>query len=302
MDIRLHFPKASIKITPEYKQKKDINVEQDENTKNLKINTGKENNKKVISSLDVLSFYENKELRQSEKFSDVRAEMDKNVPDRTSTIEEKENAISYIDRMLSCDDITPDMKNYWSNKKDIIQMEIESIKNEQQTGKDSNYQKAVEEYNNFVKQHWCDNYPQERNQKLEFLDSEEYGLTFYNTCISYLNRILACKDIPEEERTSFKQEINHWNAEKQSRLGEINWYQQNHNIKTESFEDVFEEFDKVVPDRTSTTEEKRLAISYIKRMLLCDDIPSNLKDYWSNKKEIIQMEIESIKNEEKSSE
>ena len=241
-------------------------------------------------------------ITTSEKFADVRAEMDKNVPDRTSTIEEKEKAISYIDRMLKCDDITPEMKNYWSNKKDVIQMEIQTIKNEQQAGKDSNYQDVVEEYNNFIQQHWCDNYPQERNEKLEFLDSEEYGLTFYNTCVSYLNRILACNDLPQEARNHFEQEISHWNAEKQSRLGEINWYKQNHNIKTESFKNVFEEMSKNVPDRTTTIEEKRLAISYIKRMLCCDDIPSDLKEYWSNKRDIIQMEIESIKNQEKSKE
>lgn len=57
------------------------------------------------------------ENKNSEKFMDVKAELDKNVPDRTSTIEEKELAISYIDRMLACDDISDDLKTYWQNKK-----------------------------------------------------------------------------------------------------------------------------------------------------------------------------------------
>ena len=244
--------------------------------------------------LDTVSFSTNK----SEKFADVRAELDQNVPDRTTTIEEKEKAISYIDRMLNCDDITPEMKDYWANKKDIIQMEIQMIKNEQQAGKDSNYQNIVEEYNNFIQQHWCDNYPHERNEELEFLDSEEYGLTFYSTCISYLNRILACNNLPEEARIKYEQEINHWNAEKQSRLGEINWYNQNHGIKTESFQDVFEEFDKAIPDRTTTVEEKKLAAAYIKRMILCDDISPELKNYWQNKKAIIEMEMKTMENEQ----
>ena len=43
--------------------------------------------------LDTVSFSTNK----SEKFADVRAELDQNIPDRTTTIEEKEKAISYID-------------------------------------------------------------------------------------------------------------------------------------------------------------------------------------------------------------
>ena len=247
---------------------------------------------------DTVDFKNTKTITKGEKFEDVFAEFNKNVPDQTSTTEDKEKAISYIKRMLECEDITPELKNYWENKKDVIQMEIQMIKNEQQAGKDSNYQYVIEEYNNFVQQHWCDNYPEERNKNLEFLDSEEYGLTFYDTCISYLNRILACEDLPENARTHFEQGINHWNAEKQSRLGEINWYKQNHDIKTESFEDIFAEFDKNVPDSTSTIEEKKLACSYIKRMILCDDITPELKDYWINKQNVIEMEIQNIKNEQ----
>ena len=53
---------------------------------------------------------------------DVKAELDKNVPDRTSTIEEKELAISYIDRMLACDDISDDLKTYWQQKTEFKQM------------------------------------------------------------------------------------------------------------------------------------------------------------------------------------
>lgn len=242
---------------------------------------------------DTVTFSTNK----SEKFADIRAEMDKNVPDCTSTIAEKELAITYIDRMLKCEDITQELKNYWANKKDIIQMEIQMIKNSQQAGKDSNFQDVINEYNNFVQKHWCDNYPQERNEQLEFLDKEEYGLTFYNTCISYLNRILACNDLPENARTYFEQEINHWNAEKQSRFGEINGYNQNNGIKTESFQDVFEEMKNNLPDRTTTFEEKKLAAAYIKRMILCDDIPPELKSYWQNKKAVIEMETETIQNE-----
>ena len=242
--------------------------------------------------LDTVSF----SSKKSEKFADVRTELAKNVPDRTTTIEEKQKALSYIERMLKCSDITKEMKNYWANKRDTIQMEIQMIKNEQQAGKDSSSKKVVQEYRNFIQQRWCDNYPKERNSSLDFLDGEEYSLTFYNTCFSYLNRILACKDLTDSERSQFTQEINHWNAEKQSRLGEINWHKQNNKIKTESYKNVLTEMGNNVPNRTSTLEEKKLASAYIKRMTLCDDIPQDVKNYWLNKQNIIEMEIQGILN------
>ena len=243
-----------------------------------------------------LDNYNKENDQQSESFNDVRAELAENVPDSTSTVEEKEKAISYIDRMLNCSDITPEMKNYWSNKKDIIQMEIQMINNQQQAEKESNYQSVVAEFRDFIDKHWCDSYPTERNSSLEFTDSEEYGLTFYNTCLTYINRILACDDLPEKAKNDFEQEFNHWNAEKQFRLGEINWHNQNRNVKTESFYDVYAEFDRNVPDSTSTLEEKKLASAYIKRMLMCDDIPFLMKNYWSDKQDVIQKEMEALRN------
>ena len=77
----------------------------------------------TITLSEALKIMEGKEA-SSEKFADVKAEFDKNVPDRTTTIEEKEKAISYIKRMLACNDITPELKAYWTNKKDIIPFRI----------------------------------------------------------------------------------------------------------------------------------------------------------------------------------
>jgi hypothetical protein len=56
--------------------------------------------------------------------------MSQNVPDVTTTIEEKRLAISYIDRMLSCDDITAFDREYWENKKLILQDEIRNAQME----------------------------------------------------------------------------------------------------------------------------------------------------------------------------
>ena len=103
--------------------------------------------------LDTVSFSKNK----SEKFADVRKELDKNVPDRTTTIEEKEKALSYIERMLKCDDITPEMKNYWTNKKNVIEMEIQSIKNEQQVGKNEKWDDIAKEFSDFTDKYWVEN-------------------------------------------------------------------------------------------------------------------------------------------------
>ena len=76
--------------------------------------------------VDTVSFSSG--VSESEKFSDVRAEMEQNVPDITTTIEEKELAISYIDRMLACSDISPELKEYWTEKKTEIEQEIQAIK------------------------------------------------------------------------------------------------------------------------------------------------------------------------------
>jgi len=155
----------------------------------------------VVSSEDALAVLESKTENNTKSFQEIYDEMCTKVPDRTSTIEEKQTALDYIDQMLNAKDITPELKSYWENKKVVIQNEIKTIENEQKSAK-----------------------------------------------------------------------------------GE----------KTESFRDVFEEMGKNVPDSTSTLEEKELAISYINRMLSCDDIPSGAKSFWTSQMNTIQKEIENF--------
>ena len=129
---------------------------------------------------------------KSERFQDVFEEMKQNVPDRTTTIEEKELAISYIDRMLACSDITPELKSYWENKKVIIQNEIQNIKNEQLMGQDTDFATLEEEFWNYSNSVW--------NRPVEFdnvPDRVEYWLSYYNTCISYIDRLLSCEGITD---------------------------------------------------------------------------------------------------------
>lgn len=158
------------------------------------------------------------ENKNSEKFMDVKAELDKNVPDRTSTIEEKELAISYIDRMLACDDISDDLKTYWQNKKDVIEQEIQNIKNEKAIAKTDNSEKSdniAKEFMQFIDKYFT----RADNRNLQTQDKLEYKITYYNTYLSYCRRVLNCSDITEEQKAEFRQmmqsalrDLNNWKS------------------------------------------------------------------------------------------
>lgn len=171
-------------------------------------------NKNVTSNSKEVDTAQNEETKtnnktqNSEKFNDVRAEMDKNVPDCTSTIEEKELAISYINRMLACDDIRDDLKNYWQNKKEIIEQEIQNIKNENAISKSGNSERAnnvMSEFSKFVDKYFTSS----DKKKLQPDDKFEYKITYYNTYISYCKRILACSDITDEQKTNYLQMVQY---------------------------------------------------------------------------------------------
>jgi len=170
--------------------------------------------------LDTVSFSSNK----SEKFADVRAELDKNVPDRTTTIEEKEKALSYIERMLKCDDITPEMKNYWTNKKNVIEMEIQSIKNEQQVGKNEKWEDVAKEFSDFTDKYW------NKNPKFDSVsDRVEYWVTYSKTCQSYIQRILECNDLPNNMRENYMAEYSNHQFDIDNHLRDLERYRQEQN-------------------------------------------------------------------------
>ena len=153
---------------------------------------------RVSLALEIL---EGKNVK-SEKFADVRAEMDKNVPDRTTTIEEKEKAISYIDRMLNCDDISSEMKEYWSNKRDVIQMEIESIKNHEKSGENEKLADVQKEFDEFLEK-----YSHKPSDNLADNDKKEYNITFLRTCISFYQRLLGSEDLSDESAIKYQNKI-----------------------------------------------------------------------------------------------
>ena len=158
-----------------------------------------ETEKSLLTSkitLDTVSLNNSK----SEKFEEVFAEFDKNVPDCTSTISEKELAISYIDRMLACDDISDDMKIYWQNKKSVIKMEIQSIKNEETKNSGEKVNDVWNEYEKFVNK-----FQGKVNNNLSAEDKYEYLMTYNRTAQSYIKRLIHCADVTNEQTLEYQQ-------------------------------------------------------------------------------------------------
>ena len=235
------------------------------------------------------SYSDNNSDKKTEKFETVWNEFTANVPDRTTTIEEKEEAISYIERLLSCDDITPELKNYWTNKKDIIEMEIQNIKNRKNFGRNESINDVANEWRELTDKYW--------NKTPEFdntADRVEYYRRYYNMYISFCDRALSCSDITEEELTEWTRMRNSALFDLNNHKRDLNRYNKENNLKTESFYDVFKESDANVPDSTTTVDEKNLAISYIERMLSCNDIPNNLRIYWQNKEATLKNELRQL--------
>ena len=135
---------------------------------------------------------------KGDKFDDVFKEFTQNVPDRTTTIEEKTLAIEYIDRLLACNDIRDDLKTYWQNKKDVIEMEIQNIKNEEKlnTGGET-VQEVWKEFSDFTNKHF------RLNNNLSFEDKFENRMTYYATYKTFCLRFLACEGLTDEQRAEY---------------------------------------------------------------------------------------------------
>ena len=166
---------------------------------------------------DVIAFMEYNAvhfaLNTRESFQVVFDEMRKNVPDRTTTIEEKELALKYIDRLLACEDIPN--PEYWQNKKSIIEMEIQRIKNDEKlaTGGET-VAEVHKEFIEFTNKYF------EHNQNLSFEDMFENRITYYTTYMQFCLRFLACEDVTEEQRADFMEmlrsadrDIHNWELE-----------------------------------------------------------------------------------------
>lgn len=71
--------------------------------------------------------FNKKKAEETEKFNEVYSEFTKNVPEQTSTVKEKREAINYIDRLLKCPDIPNEAKEYWSKQKNVITGEMTKL-------------------------------------------------------------------------------------------------------------------------------------------------------------------------------
>ncbi len=257
------------------------------------------NNLPINSSLKLRKFIPVKNLEQpvvipnennnetpktgSEKFWDVRNEMSANLPDRTTTIEEKELAIEYIDRLLACEDIPEDAKEFWTKQREVIEQEIQGIKASQNTNNSSSASQAGESFMDVM------------NEMIANVPSQTTTIEEKELALEYIDRLLNCSDITDELK-------EYWTKKKAVIQQEIE------NIKNmdkagsgEKFADVFAEMQANLPDSTSTIEEKELALEYIDRLLNCSDITDELKEYWTNKQSIIRMELVAAENYEKDS-
>lgn len=170
----------------------------------------------VGGDLDTVSFTN---TPKTESFDDVYNEMRQNVPDSTSTIKEKELAISYIDKMIACSDITPELKTYWENKKEVIEMEIQNIKNEKAIGGDEKLSDVSKEFSEFGDKYFSKLFDR---KSLSIEDKFENRMTYYRTYLSFCQRALACSDITQQERLEYQRMIA--NAERDIANWKIDYY------------------------------------------------------------------------------
>lgn len=233
----------------------------------------------------------------SDKFDVVYSEMCKNVPDSTGTIEEKSLALAYCNKLITCSDITPDLRSYWENKDAIIQQEIIGLKNMEKAGQNESVNDVWQEFSDYV-----DKFKRPAGLDLNDVDAgNEYYMAYHSTCITYCQRLLNANDLTPELRNEYTKMIK----EHQNDIERIQKEMKNSKTDktsgisskaaaSDNFDEVFGEMRKNVPDSTGTIEEKRLAVAYIEKMLTCSDITPELKSYWLNKQTEIQREINEL--------
>lgn len=217
----------------------------------------------------------------AETFRAVFDEFMANVPDRTSTIEEKELAIQYIDRLLAC----PDIPNpeYWEAKKVEIQKEIESIK-QSNTNNETSGDTANTVWKEF--QEYYDNNQPPNSDPTAWHE-------FNKSCLEYFERGLACADINEPKNARIKDEFIALKTMYEQAIAEYEGQ------KGDTFDAVLKEARESVALPAQTLENKELAIKYIDRLLACPDIPESEYQHYETLKAILEQEIIGLKNEDK---
>ena len=156
--------------------------------------------------------------------------------------------------------------------------------------KKQNWQTIAEEWREYTDSIWGKPEPEFSSRE----EREHYWITYYDNYINYCDRVLACDDLPEDMKAEWQRMKSNAMVDRNNHYRDLNNWKKENNMQTESFNDVYAEMCNNVPDRTTTIDEKRLALSYINRMLSCQNIPN--AEYWQNKKAVIEMEIQNIEN------
>lgn len=81
------------------------------------------------------------------------------------------------------------------NKKDIIEMEIQNIKNEQTIGSEEKLEDVWKEFSAFGDKYFSKMFDM-KNLSME--DTLENRMMYYRTYLSFCQRALACSDITPE--------------------------------------------------------------------------------------------------------
>ena len=246
------------------------------------------NNLPINSSLKLRKFIPVKNLEQpvvipnennnetpktgSEKFWDVRNEMSANLPDRTTTIEEKELAIEYIDRLLAREDIPEDAKEFWTKQREVIEQEIQGIKASQNTNNSSSASQAGESFMDVM------------NEMIANVPSQTTTIEEKELALEYIDRLLNCSDITDElkEYWTNKQSIIRMelvaaeNYEKDS--SGVNWLELSEELNM--YADLFKTTKSFDDDRTRIeywTAYHNGRMSYYTLLLNSDGLTENDK-------------------------
>lgn len=227
----------------------------------------------------------------SNSFEKIMQEFEANVPDQTSTISEKEKALSYI-KQIQSSDASDELKLYWENKADVIEGEISEIQNNKSNSTTTSTTASnTSQSNSSSKKESADEIMKEFNANVPDQTStiEEKELA-----LSYIERI---ENSDADDNTKL-----YWQNKATVIQGEISKIQaetsgDSSKVQKESFNKIFSEMEVNLPGITSTVEEKELALSYIER-IENSDADESTKTYWQNIAEQIQNEIYTLNTQQ----
>ena len=207
-------------------------------------------------------------------YTDAIKEFDLKVPKNTTTKDEKALALEYIDKILACDDISESAKKIWTEQQKIIAEEMKHTLSEET-------KKTINEWREFTNKYW-------RNG---WFPTDDARVRYYQKYVEFMDKILTGDELPEE----YKQEY--------SRMKENAVKDLNNALKATgknlTYSDILNEFKAKYPEITSidSLKDKEDAISYIKKIIECKDIPQEQRETWQGTLAIFEREVQEMRKE-----